>query len=124
MVGGGAKETDHHLDFLHCRALPDHEPSSLNAGFSIPQPPRLAVGDDTVRASVLSDIELRYATFRCLGRNWLSRSVDTDHDFRLLVIRKPVVEPVNQVLPSKGLLTAHLRVRQSWQTSISCVKPG
>ena len=121
---GSAKGTDHHLDFLHRRALPDHEPSSLNAGLAIPQPPRLAVSDDTVRTPVLSDVELRCATFGCLGRNRFSRSVDPDHDFRLLVIREPVVEPVNQVLPSNGLVTAHLRVRQSWQTSISCVKPG
>ena len=121
---GRAGGTDHHLDFLHRRTLPDHEPSPLDTGLAIPQPPRLAVGNDTVRAPVLSDVELRCTTCRGLSRNGLSRSMDAYHYFCLFVIREPVVEPVNQVLPSKELATAYLRVRQSWQTSISCVKPG
>lgn len=50
--------------------------------------------------------------------------MDADRDFRLFVIRQSVVEPVSQVLSSETLITAHLRVRQSWQTLTSCVKPG
>jgi hypothetical protein len=121
---GWGKKTDHHLDFFHRRALLDRKPSSLDAGLAVPQPPRLAVGDDTARASVLSDIEFWCTICRCRGRNRFSWSVDADCDFRLFVIRQPVVGSVNRFLSSETFVSAYLRVRQSLQTSISCVKPG
>jgi len=81
------KKTDHHLDFLHPRALLDYEPSFLNAGLAIPQPPRLTVGNGAVRASVPSDVEFRCPICRCQSRNRFSGGVDADRDFRLLIIR-------------------------------------
>lgn len=117
------KGTDHHLDFLHSRTLFDHEPSFLDARLAIPQSPRLTVRDGTVRTSVLSDVGFWCTICQFLGRNRLSRSMNADRDFRLFVIRQSVVEDVNQLL-NGVFVTAHLRVRQSWQTSISCVKPG
>ena len=102
---GEVKRTNHHLDLLDRRGLPDHEPSSLNAGLAIPQSPRLAVGSDTVRVPVLSDVELRRTTCRCFGGNRLSRSVDADRYFRLFVTRQSVDEPVNQVPSRNELVT-------------------
>ena len=105
---GWGKKTDHHLDFFHRRGLLDRKPSSLNAGLAVPQPPRLAVGDDTARTSVLSDIEFRCSIRRCRGRNRLPWGVDADCDFRLFVIRQPVVGSVNRFLSSETFAAAYL----------------
>lgn len=84
--------TYHHFDFLHNRALLNHKPSSLNAGFPVPQPPRLAISNGTVRTSILSDVEFGRAICRCRGRNGLSRCMYADRDLRFFEIRQPVVE--------------------------------
>ena len=117
------KGTNHHLDFLHRRALFYHEPSFLNTGLAIPQPLRLAVCDDAIRTSILSNVEFRCTICRWLSRHRLSRRVDANRGFRLFVIRQSV-EDINRFPIKKMFVTAHLRVRQSWQTWISCVKPG
>ena len=57
------KGTNHHLNLLHRRALLNHKSSFLNAVLAVPQTPRLAVGDCTVRTSVLSDFEFRSTVY-------------------------------------------------------------
>lgn len=93
--------TDHHLDFFHHRALLDHELSFLNAELAIPQPLRLAIGNSTTCTSVLSDVEFGCAIRQHLSRNWLSRWVYADRNFRLFVTRQSILEHVSKLLSSK-----------------------
>lgn len=88
--GTGERKTNHHFYFVHGGALPDHEPSFLNAELAIPQSPRLTVGNDAIRTSMLSDVGLWCPVCRCLGRDRLSGSVNADCNFCFFVVRYPI----------------------------------
>lgn len=90
----GGRGTDHHLDFLHRCALLDRKPPSLNAGLVIPQPSRLAIGYDTVRISVLSDVGLSRTIRWRRNRNGLSGCMYANRDFSLFETRQPIVKHV------------------------------